>query len=300
MKIINEFTTQFAFTVSLIVYMLYLSVIPEEHKHSHIRHIAFVEKDASLSFPLMSDQVTHNQNIIICTLIPIAILAMIYFKKIADNAKNIGNDIFWLCVGLLQSLLGTMIVYNTIKVATGYPRPDFFAYCNYQYYNDAIISKNYTIYDSLTQYGHFGDIKHCMASHKDIIYGLQSFPSGHASLAFASMVYASQLIYYMINGQKSKSKNPYKPWFSFSGLLSLIPIILAMWISWTRIEDYKHRPIDVFVGTVIGTLISCLSWQNINYYRRKGNHRLAWLSNSYLFDEDDNDGYPPTEISPLI
>lgn len=74
-----------------------------------------------------------------------------------------------------------------------------------------------------------------------------SFPSGHATIAFAAA--------YILGREQKKLK-----WFYFS---------LATLISFSRIYLGKHYPSDVFAGVLIGLLIGFGSYKLVNKFTIK-------------------------------
>ena len=71
-----------------------------------------------------------------------------------------------------------------------------------------------------------------------------SFISGHASFSF---YFATFIIRYM------NEQTKYLKWGSkVVPFMQLLMIMLASWISLTRISDFYHHPFDVFSGTFTG------------------------------------------------
>jgi diacylglycerol diphosphate phosphatase/phosphatidate phosphatase len=92
------------------------------------------------------------------------------------------------------------------------------------------------------------DIKTKKCQEKDrrqIQDAFMSFPSGHASLSFTTMVRVSLELTRIL---------PMGPlhWLAWS------PILLASYISWTRLDDNRHHREDVIVGAIIGIVFALL------------------------------------------
>jgi len=53
--------------------------------------------------------------------------------------------------------------------------------------------------------------------------------------------------------------------FTWSGskllrhLIQALAIYLAVWVSLSRVSDYKHHWSDVLAGSILGTLLACLT-----------------------------------------
>lgn len=94
---------------------------------------------------------------------------------------------------------------------------------------------------------------------KDHTYIATSWPSGHAAIAFYSMLY---LIYYansaipVIGRFKSINRKQRKlsPLLVHSAYVLMIS--LAVFISLTRVSDYHHHPTDVLSGIIIGVVVA--------------------------------------------
>ena len=282
-----DYLNQIILTFGLFLYSL---IYPYITPHNHL---IFIEKDPSLSYPFVPDQVTHSTNLIISIAIPLIILIAIQFR----HGKAFTQVNYWLGIGLAQCLLTTLIIYSTLKIIIGCPRPNFFAVCNYNHYNQTLSSGNFAFYDSLTQFGRFGDINHCFTSPQLIDYAFQSFPSGHAGLSFASMTYSVFLLKFLFDPLSDFEWE----WSSTRGFISTTPLYLAGWVSLTRLQDYKHRPVDVVCGALIGVIIAFITWQNSLYYAKliKDN---PWVQ--VLEEEDDisqnEDDRPQTENDYLL
>lgn len=102
--------------------------------------------------------------------------------------------------------------------------------------------------------------------------GQQTFPSGHAATIFAS--YSWLFLY--LNAK----------WKIFDGnahawkLLAFFPFIIAVWVSFSRVNDAKHTQFDVCAGITIGIFLAVIGYR-FNFCSLFGpdNHipmRLTW------------------------
>jgi len=216
----------------------------------------FIEKDPTISYPNVIEQVSSENLYLISCLISFGMLIissiimniLFRYKHIKNmNSKKIYTNptpyyIYQMVMFGLTSFFVTNIITDILKNVTGVLRPNFFAYCNYNGYNDAIISGNFTNYNLKSEFGRIGSFSKCYNYNNDV---LRSFPSGHASVSFVCMTITSIIISYM----SFYVSNNYN--IVFSSLF----LILSSWISWTRVQDYKHHTIDIVTGAIIGMIV---------------------------------------------
>jgi len=110
-----------------------------------------------------------------------------------------------------------------VKAAVGRPRPSFYAQQLW-----ALRSR------SAAAPAHLDD-------------ALKSFPSGHATWALCSGVFASGLA---LREAPTWRRAGVVVAFAWEAL----PSLLGTWIAVTRVEDYRHFPSDILAGALLGTL----------------------------------------------
>ncbi|VAI76701.1 unnamed protein product [Triticum turgidum subsp. durum] len=137
---------------------------------------------------------------------------------------------------LLFSVLITAIVTVAIKDAVGRPRPDFFWRC----FPDGVPK-----YDNVT-----GDVI-CHGKPGAIKEGYKSFPSGHASGAFAGLGFLS---WYLAGKMKAFDRRGHIAKLC----IVLLPLLSATMVAVSRVTDYWHHWQDVFAGGVLEKYIMCL------------------------------------------
>jgi diacylglycerol diphosphate phosphatase/phosphatidate phosphatase len=89
-------------------------------------------------------------------------------------------------------------------------------------------------------------------SEHEKIDGRQSYPSGHASLAFASMV---TLCLYLLGKTRAVAGGPGQL-VKVLGCVSFVG--LALFVACSRIVDYRHHPADVNAGAMLGSAVAAL------------------------------------------
>lgn len=119
-----------------------------------------------------------------------------------------------LCLTLNFGLNGFLTCF--LKVVIGRPRPSFFYRC----FPD----------------GKGTDLKNCTGSPGIVMDGRKSFPSGHASFAFASMVFS---VLYLI--RKLRVFDAANRGNSLRFIASFSPLLIAVSIAISRTCDYHHH-----------------------------------------------------------
>ena len=110
-----------------------------------------------------------------------------------------------------------------VKAAVGRPRPSFYA----------------------QQLWALRSLSTAAPAHLDD--ALKSFPSGHATWALCSGVFASGLA---LREAPTWRRAGVVVAFAWEAL----PAFLGTWIAVTRVEDYRHFPSDILAGGLLGTL----------------------------------------------
>ena len=93
----------------------------------------------------------------------------------------------------------------------------------------------------------------CTATSTLQMVSRSSFPSGHASVSFCSMVFVALYVYALTSPVLHlKFHNPFIR-SSISYALLLLPLFLAIFVAASRLYDNWHHPSDVLAGSIIGT-----------------------------------------------
>ncbi|KAJ2954257.1 hypothetical protein O0L34_g2506 [Tuta absoluta] len=128
---------------------------------------------------------------------------------------------------------------EVIKLITGRPRPDFFYRC----FPD----------------GNMNEEMICSGNPRDVWEGRKSFPSGHSSFTFCSMGFVSAWLCGRL-GVVSRRRG------RTSMLVTCVPpLALALGVAISRYWDNHHHMEDIIVGSVLGLLVSSLSYAQYFY-----------------------------------
>lgn len=218
----------------------------------------FFEQDPAVSFYNGGGDIDPTlENSAIVIPVSVVIILFYFFKPTIlpeDSIRKIkAVKSIILLFGLFTASTSSFIVVNILKKSVGRPRPMALYGCNYLGYKTAVDSGNYTEYYALTTFGRLGDIANCYNKVKvDDMWS--SFPSGHASFSFATMVFTHFVLTKLLDIEKDVHH----------GMLSLLaysPLVLCTWVGATRLVDQKHHVDDVLAGAAIGTMCAYTAWK---------------------------------------
>ena len=221
-------------TITLIVHFLDINPI----------HRGFFCDDQTLKYPYIESQTipTYVCFIIWGVLAIFTIITTQIFSK-SFSIKVIKNVI----LGALCCILLTDIT----KYVTGKLRPHFLSLCDPDYDNICFDESAYYIDDDgealLDEFyqKYVIETEVCSMKNSELLREARlSFLSGHASFSFYFAIFI--ILYTNDYTQHLKWRNNIVP------LIQLLVILLAAWISLTRITDFYHHPIDVLFGAFTG------------------------------------------------
>ncbi|KAF2533833.1 hypothetical protein F2Q70_00031596 [Brassica cretica] len=180
---------------------------------------------------------------IYAVLLPIIIFVCFYVKRTCVY------DLHHSILGLLFTVLITGIITDSIKLATGRPRPNFYWRC---------FPDGNELYDALggvVCHGEPGEVKE----------GHKSFPSGHTSWSFAGLGFLSLYL-----SGKIKAFN--REGHVAKLCIVFAPLLAACLVGISRVDDYWHHWQDVFAGGLIGLFVAAFCYRQFypNPYHEEG------------------------------
>ena len=212
-------------------------------------HRGYFCEDTSIKYPYVEQQTVPAY---LCLVIWI-ILCLIHFS-IAYVSQKSKKMLFAALYNLILGFSLCMFITDVSKYSLGRLRPYFLAVCNpnfeevcYQIENSYI-----EVEDSNYSYTEIHHLKYVIENdtctgNKDLMKEARlSFVSGHSSISFYIAMFLNIFMTEYINK---------KVWRT---MIQFTHIILACWISITRINDYMHHPEDVIVGSIIGIACACI------------------------------------------
>jgi len=215
--------------------------------------------DTTISFPVKDDSVSWVTTLVIAGLVPLffIIVTELILKKINGDARST-SFIQSLSLYLGPFIGGFFFEHMFVEVAkfnVGRLRPNFLSACR-PYFE--IGGVPYDCSNTTTPNGYVGSYE-CLNS--DYRESLLSFPSGHTSLITYAMVYGAG--YLQMRMPKVTVSYLMKPFLQF-GLL-----LIAWWISLSRVSDYKHHWSDVLAGGLIGTFAAFVALHYVRMWSKK-------------------------------
>ncbi|CAI5728940.1 unnamed protein product [Hyaloperonospora brassicae] len=164
------------------------------------------------------------------------------------NVRVIPHDTRDFFLTLVQSTSMATLLTQFTKNMTGRFRPCFYDMCKWQYD---------VAWDGVT------NLCQSPSGEKE---GRKSFPSGHASFAFATMLVFTL---YLLGRSSLNCENRSETMMrggrkSIKLFLCFIPTFLASWVGVTRTIDNWHHYADILAGSIIGAVSACLSY-SYNY-----------------------------------
>ena len=138
----------------------------------------------------------------------------------------------------------TLLLTEIGKSWVGRLRPHFLSVCkpNFSQINCTVNGLNGVVYNSI----YTGD-SFCTGNPNDVIEARASWPSGHSSFSWYTMIY---LVIYLEARLRLLRLRYIK------SLIQLAAVIAAFLTSISRISDYHHRFSDVLSGSVLGIVIA--------------------------------------------
>lgn len=259
----------------------------------------FYCNDFSINMPFKSSTVTNLYLILISLVMPFVLIALtelvrylharfslksthssyVYkiklFRKILIQVpEQIGN--FYVNFGsFFFGLAVTVVITDFTKILVGRLRPNFLDVCkpDKNPYTDLCANNN-----QITYLVPDVDFKCLSSDKKNVDESRLSFPSGHSSLTFYSMIYLILFINFTWN---------FRRFGLLPRLFQFLLLCLAIFTALSRIADNKHHPTDVLAGACIGTLISLVNFAHLSEFLKKNNYKIRYSSVRTSYDEEN-------------
>ncbi|KAI8906100.1 phosphatidic acid phosphatase type 2/haloperoxidase [Powellomyces hirtus] len=222
--------------------------------------VAFAN-DINIAYPLSPQTVPNWMLAALAVGVPILTILIISLA-----VKRSSFDAHQSVLGLAIALAFTLLFTQIVKVSTGSLRPDFLDRCKPTEFVPEFVAD-----------ARLFRVKTCSGDPRDIKEGRKSFFSGHSSLAWAGLGFLSLYLSRHLNFQRK----PLSPKYA----ITVIPVIIALLISISRVDNYWHRWQDVVVGAVVGATVAtycyryhCAPLEDLGREPDLPHHRLQRVS----------------------
>ncbi|SCV73268.1 BQ2448_7194 [Microbotryum intermedium] len=206
-----------------------------ERQEPYKRDVVHYLGDRDISWPhIGNERVSVRKLNLLSVYLPLAVIVLVSALRRSVHEMHHG------ALGLLASRALMAITVEFIKNRVGRLRPDFLDRCAY-----SVLSHD------------------CTGPYELVKDGRRSFPSGHSSSSFQGLFFLC-LFFAGKNGAFA-----FQARFPRSNLLqsrmlrlaiTLSPLLLAVWIAITRLEDHMHHPTDVIAGSTIGIIAASIGY----------------------------------------
>lgn len=234
-------------------------------------HRQFSVENTAIMFPYKEkDTIPTWALAVIAVVFPVVVIALVGL-----GVRRSPFDFHVGILGLLVSVLLTTMFTQVIKVTVGKHRPDFLSRCQ-PMQNGALITQDEPL--------QLWTVDVCTQPNAAILKdGFRSFPSGHSSTSFAGLFYIALWLAGKMHVFDRRG-------YSLKGVILIVPIMAAMLVAISRVEDYRHAAIDVTWGAILGIIFATFAY--FQYYPSllKVNSHIPHPPRdfSYLTNEGEN------------
>ena len=215
----------------------------------------FFCSDHTLKYPYIENQTIPSY---ICFIIWVVIsLFTILSTQIISKSFSIT-----VVKDIILGAICCVLLTDIAKYTVGKLRPHFLTLCNPDYNDICFNEDDFYINDDGEELidefyqKYVNETNVCSLENSELLREARlSFLSGHASYSF---YFATFIINFTnVHTRHLKWGNKIVP------VIQLLILMLASWISLTRISDFYHHPVDVFCGAITGIAVAF-------YYNRMG------------------------------
>jgi hypothetical protein len=161
---------------------------------------------------------------------------------------NVSNG----CIGVIYAVMTGAVLQIIIKIAIPGLRPHFLTVCDPQLNNPDVEGEGFRkLYYNASVCRNHDDPDRA----KKIANAMQSFPSGHATAAFAGFFYLA--IYF--NAHLKVFSNYHPSYWKL--IIFLIPLLAAFLLCGALYLDMSHNWWDIVAGGLLGTLMAIFSYR---------------------------------------
>lgn len=213
--------------------------------------LGFFCSDESLRYPYSPSTIPTVVNVSVSYGIPLLLIIFInvstlWISSSGSSIRSVMKKIYNNATIFLFGVFSVQLISNVCKLTAGRLRPHFIDVCqpsNLESCNPVEYIMNYTCQGNPSLFPDPKSMEHRLREAR------LSFLSGHSSLAFYGMIYSVILLQQAIGRIRPVLRIP-------RGVLQVLCLLYAIFVSLTRITDYKHHPTDVIAGAILGTILA--------------------------------------------
>jgi diacylglycerol diphosphate phosphatase/phosphatidate phosphatase len=229
-----------------------------------------------LAYPRIDPVFSSTLAGILSAIIPLAIflIAQIWVRSFSDFGAAV--------LGLGYSLVTGTCFQIILKKLIGGFRPHFLEVCQPTLPSQAGLGTGFqNIMYRIDQVCNSDNRKH-------LIRAMESFPSGHATIAFAAFGYLAIYLFThlrVLEQEQSLDGSTTRHFRYWRMLLVVLPILFATYLSSTLVSGYHHHAHDVIFGALIGATMALVAYRLVY----KGILSEKWNTVPYLDLKKDAD-----------
>lgn len=229
--------------VLVIILLTYFFAVAEKAKPFSRE---FVAGDSRISHPFAEqERVTDQWLYVLAVYLPMVVTIIVcWLTKTWDKYTKLHRTQVAL-VSLLLSAATTGVITDILKCWIANPRPDFLSRCG----GSSKMSK-----------GKLYTMEACTAKLGELyLYdGMKSTPSGHSSLLFCGLGWLVLFLW----GHYSALTTGKPAYMKYA--FALGPMMLALYVGLSRVQDYRHHNFDIMLGGIIGGMNGLIGY--LHYY----------------------------------
>ncbi|KAI9292320.1 PAP2-domain-containing protein, partial [Neoconidiobolus thromboides FSU 785] len=208
----------------------------------------FSVEDKSISYPYKVYDTISEPMLAVITVVYGALIPFLIILFISIIIRKSPHDLHHGSLGLFLAISLTLVLIISFKFTIGRHRPDFLARCMPKLPEGLTTDPRFSLFDATI----------CTQPDQSIIKeGQRSFTSGHAAVSFCGLTYLSLYLAGKLHVFDRKGH-------TYKTFIVILPMLGALFISITRIQDFRHHWSDVLVGGIIGIVLSYFSYHQ--YY----------------------------------
>ncbi|CAG7848542.1 Diacylglycerol pyrophosphate phosphatase 1 Short=DGPP phosphatase; AltName: Full=Phosphatidate phosphatase [Serendipita indica DSM 11827] len=208
--------------------------------------------DPTISFPKAEhEKVPAFMLYVYAFAVPIAVLLVVNLAFGPGNLVRRAKLLNWSVLCLGTSVIFAQLFTEFVKFIIGRPRPDFLSRCQ----PDAARAQAAFTATAVTL---FSSTICTTTNTKALNDGFRSFPSGHSSMSFAGLTFLSLFLAGRFRLFAAHTVHGKHLW---AYAICAAPLLLASFVTSSRVSDFRHRGTDVLAGASLGVFFAILAYR---------------------------------------